>query len=156
MATVTTWSVDLDDVLALFSGSDAVAATLLGLAAAAWPPPPKPAHVGNLDRLGPFSRHPVGGAPVVRPGVPTRGDVTDLVHRRPIAPGRVSAAWALVELWLDHVATAHAVREATDADDGPGGGLGEPVELPLPPLAGQQVGYTDGVLTIRRLSRSPR
>lgn len=152
-ATLRTWTVDLDDVLALFSGSDAVAATLRRLAADAYPAPPKPPHVGNLDQLGPLSRHPVGGAPVVRPGVPTRRELDAVLAGRPVPEDRRTAAWALVELWLAHVATA---SDTTDADaDAPGVRVWRESHLDLPVTPpGTAVGYRDGVLGV--VSRSRR
>lgn len=106
MERVTVYRVGIADLAALGSGSDAVAATLAALAAEAFPPPKRGRHTGTLDRLGPVSRYPVGGPPVVRPGVPTRREVDAVAHGLPVPPERAAAAWALVELWLAHVATA--------------------------------------------------
>lgn len=106
MEQATVYRVALPDLVALSSGSDAVAATLAALAAEAFPPPERGRHTGSLDRLGPLSRYPVGGPPVLRPGVPTRREVDAVAHGLPVEPARAGAAWALVELWLAHVATA--------------------------------------------------
>lgn len=155
MVTVRTYRVAHDDVMALFSGSDAVAARLTALAIRAFGPPPKAPSVGTLDRLGPFSRHPVGGAPVVRPGVPTRRELDAVLAGEPVPDDRLTAAWALVELWLADVATA---VETTEHDDAGAEGVRvwerSPLQLPLAPPPGVVVGYADGVLGI--VSRSPR
>lgn len=100
MGEVALYAVGIDELRELFTGSDAVASHLRELAAAAFPPPPPLRPRGNLlDRLGPFWRKPVG-APVIRAGIPNGHDLDDLVHGRDIAPERLSAAWALVWLWL--------------------------------------------------------
>lgn len=101
MGEVRLHAIGVDEVRDLFSGNPDAAARLTDLAMAAFPPPPPASpHVGLLSKVGPLLRRPPG-APVVRPGVPTRRDLDDLVHGHELALDRLSAGWALVRLWLD-------------------------------------------------------
>lgn len=84
----------------LFTGSPAIEEHLRAVAAEAWPPPVPPAKRRLLDRVGPVTRVPAD-APVVRDGVPTGADLHDVTHGRFVRSERLSAAWALVRLWLD-------------------------------------------------------
>lgn len=114
MGLVRFWAVGIDDLRDLFTASPHLTARLRERAGAAWPTPALVPRGNRLDRLGPFSRR-AAGAPVIRPGVPTGRDVEDLVHGRDIDPGRLSAAWALVELWLDDACRDHLEFDITPA-----------------------------------------
>ncbi|MFT3876888.1 MAG: hypothetical protein QM708_10775 [Propioniciclava sp.] len=113
MGTVSLHALGIDEFRDVFAGSEAVAARLRALAAATWPPSPEPRTL--LGKLGPFSRRGVG-APVMRPGVPTGHDLDDVVHGRDVSPARLSAAWALVDLWLTNAAWSAVTLTATEAD----------------------------------------
>lgn len=113
MGTVSLHAIGIDELRDAFSGTDAAVARMRAIALAVWPPEDPPARRGLLDKLGPFSRRAVG-APVVRPGVPTGRDVDDVASGRDVPPGRRSAAWALVDAFVD--ATAWGVLRL-DAED---------------------------------------
>lgn len=100
MGEVQLHAIGIDEVRDLFSGNPDAAARLTGLATAAFPSSARPRSVGLLSKLGPLLRRPPD-APVVFPGVPTGRDLADLVQGRDLGPGRLSAGWALVRLWLD-------------------------------------------------------
>lgn len=160
MGTVSLSAVAIDELRDAFSGTDAAVARLRSLALATWPPPPRPGPPGNLlDKLGPFSRRAVG-APVVRPGVPTGRDVDDVAHGRDVAPDRLEAAWALVDLWLADAAWGRLAVEIDDRSlDALDFGLafaGVPARfalrpafngetgIPVKPLPGMATGYVRG------------
>jgi hypothetical protein len=98
MGTLRLHAMSVGELRDLFSGSPDAAAHLRTAAIAAFPPERKP--VGLLSKLGPLFRH-APDAPIVRPGVPTETDIQTLVAGHFIAPDRVTAAWALVEAYLD-------------------------------------------------------
>nr|NLI50013.1 hypothetical protein [Propionibacterium sp.] len=93
-------AIGIGELRALFSGSPAIEEHLRSVAAHAWPPEPPPTRSPLLGKIGPLTRLPPD-APVVRPGVPTAADIHDLARGRFIKPDRLTAAWALVRVWLD-------------------------------------------------------
>lgn len=156
MGLVRFWAVDIDDLRDLFSASPHLTTRLRELAAAVWPTPALVPPGNLLDRLGPFSRR-AAGAPVIRPGVPTGRDLEDLVHGRAIAPDRLGAAWALVDLWLDDASRASLEFEldqpamddldfalacaGVDASHSLRKLFNDALGLPLRPDAGRVTGY---------------
>lgn len=103
MGDVRLFAVGIDELRDLFSGSPESAERIRSLASRAFPPTPAAAHARPtlLSRLGgPLTKHPANG-PVVRPDVPTRADLENLLAGRHFAPDRIGAAWALVRLWLE-------------------------------------------------------
>lgn len=167
MGTLLAYAVGIDELRELCSGSDATAATLRSLASKAFPTPPPPPHTGLLGKLGPFSRHGVGD-PIVRPGVPTGHDLDDLVHGRDVGPARLSAAWALVDLWLAHTSWSSArlplddrTLDNLDFDLALAGAnaqlglrrvLNDQLALSLKPLPGQVGGYVQGTQAVTMAS----
>ena len=115
MGEVQLHAIGINEVRDLVSGNPDAAARLTELAAAASPPQPTAPAVGLLSKLGPMLRRPPG-APVVRPGVPTGRDVADLVHGHDLAPGRLTAGWTLVRLWLDDRAWGRLDLSLSEAD----------------------------------------
>ncbi len=93
-------AIAIDDLRALFQGSPAIEEHLRGVAAQAFPPDVPTPTASRLGKVGPLTRVPPD-APVVRPGVPTNDDLHKVTHGRFVTPDRLSAAWALVRLWLD-------------------------------------------------------
>lgn len=93
-------SIGVDDLRSLFSGSPQIEAHLTAVAASAFPPPEPAARTGLLGKIGPLTRTPLD-APVIKPGVPTRADIHDLVRGKFLKADRLTAAWTLVRLWLD-------------------------------------------------------
>jgi len=93
-------AIGIGELRTLFAGRPDVEAHLRAVAARAFPPPEPPARGGLLGKIGPLTRVPVD-APVVAPGVPTGQDVHDVATGRFVRPERLTAAWALVRLWLD-------------------------------------------------------
>ena len=167
MGTLLAYAVGIDEARELCSGSDATAATLRSLATEAFPTPPPAPHTGLLGKLGPFSRHGVGD-PIVRPGIPTGRDLDDVVHGHDIAPARLGAAWALVDLWLGHTSWS-SVRLALDprtldaldfdlvlaganAQLGLRRVLNDQLSLPLKSLPGQVTGYVRGTQAVTMAS----
>lgn len=92
--------IGMGELRTLFSHDAAVEEHLRSVAAQAFPAETTPKQKGLLGKLGPVTRLP-GEAPIVKPGVPTGQDVTDLTHGRFIKADRLGAAWALVRVWLD-------------------------------------------------------
>lgn len=93
-------AIGIGELRSLFAGSPAIEEHLRAVAAHAWPPEQPAARKSLLGKAGPLTRVPAD-APVVRPGVPTGADIHDLVCGRFIRPDRLTAAWALVRVWLD-------------------------------------------------------
>lgn len=159
MSTLILHALGIDEVRDLFAGEEHVSSTLRSWAAEAFPPPPPAERTGLLDRLGPISRRPPRPA-VIRHGVPTGQDLDDVVHGRHISAERLDAAWALVDLWLDHTAwssvrldlsqtTVDAVDFAgtlagVPADDGLQRLLNHQLALPLQELPQQASGFVRG------------
>lgn len=118
-----------------------------------------PAPRSLLGKLGPFSRR-AFGAPLVRHGIPTGRDLDDVAHGRDVAPDRLSAAWALVDLWLGEtcwgslrITTTDAGSDALDFSLALAGvparfGLrqlfNDAVAIPLKRQPGQAMGYVSG------------
>lgn len=94
-------AIGVEELRALFSGSPAIEEHLRGVAAQAFPPPAQPVRTSMLGRVGPVTKLPPPGAPVVKPDVPTAQDLRDLTRGRFVKAERLGAAWALVRLWLD-------------------------------------------------------
>lgn len=160
MGTVSLHAVSIDELREVFSGTDATLARLRELALRAWPPPPPPGPPGSLlGKLGPFSRR-APGAPVIRPGIPTGADLDDVAHGRDVPAERLSAAWALVDVWLADAAWGSLSITAADAEldalDFALARAGLParyglrqlfndaVAIPLKRQAGQATGYMRG------------
>ncbi len=168
MGTVSLHAVGIDELRGMFTGTDATVARLRALALDAWPPAPAPGPPGSLlGKLGPFSKR-AFAAPIVRPGIPTGRDLDDVAHGRDIAPERLSAAWALVDLWLDNVcwgslriATTDAGSDALDFSLALAGvparfGLrqlfNDAVGIPLKRQPGQAMGYVRGAHAVAMAS----
>ena len=150
-------SISVDDLRALFSGSPAIEEHLRGVAAQAYPSPPVTPRRGLLGKVGPATKLPPPGAPVISPDVPTASDLHDLTRGRFIKPERLAAAWALVRLWLDAtgwptivLALSEAAINDLDFELATGGVetryalrrlLNERLALPLRPAPGQITGY---------------
>jgi hypothetical protein len=148
-------AIGIDELRDLFSGSDAAANRLRELAVAAFPTPARAVPRTLLSRLGgPLVKRPLD-APIIRPGVPTGTDITDLVHGRDIPPHRLSAAWTLVRLWLDDNSWGSLVVEVDRVEDldfdlsrlgldprfSLGHLLNDQLALPLKALPGQATGH---------------
>ena len=94
-------AIGVGELKALFSGSPEIEEHLRTVAAQAFPPPQAPVKKGRLlGKVGPLVQPPPD-APVIRPGVPTNQDLHDLTRGRFVKADRLTAAWALVRLWLD-------------------------------------------------------
>lgn len=159
MSTLILHAVGIDEVRDVFAGEERVAAALRSWAAEAFPPPPPAERSGLLDRLGPMTRrhpHPA----IVRPGVPTTQDLDDVVHGRHVPAERLDAAWALIDIWLEHMAwssmqidLAGTTLDAVDfagtlagvpADDGLRRLLNHQLALPVHERPGQASGFVRG------------
>lgn len=93
-------AIGVDELRTLFSGNPAIEDHLRAVAAQAFPAPAPVAPGRLLGKVGPVLRI-QPDAPVVRPDVPTGADLHDLTRGRFIKADRLTAAWALVRLWLD-------------------------------------------------------
>ncbi len=168
MGTVSLYAVGIDELRGLFTGTDATVARLRALALEAWPPAPAPGPPGTLlGKLGPFSKR-AFAAPIVRPGVPTGRDLDDVAHGRDVAPERLGAAWALVDLWLEHACWGDLRTSTTDAGSdsldfslalaGVPARFGlrqlfnDAVAIPLKRQPGQAMGYVRGAHAIAMAS----
>ena len=100
------FAIGIDELRDLFSAAEPVARDFRRLAASHFPPPEPPRSPGLLGKLGPLFKRPPD-APVVRPGVPTEQEIAAIVSGRFIPPERLSAAWLLVETWLEHRSWGH-------------------------------------------------
>lgn len=149
-------ALSIDELRDLFSGSAESAARLRALAAAAFPVETAPPAT-LLSRIGgPLTRR-APNAPVVRPSVPTGGDLNALLAGHYIAPERLTAAWALVRVWLDDASWGSLTLDIDEADindlDFELGSAGlesrfalrklfnDRLALPLPNAPGQATGY---------------
>ena len=79
-------------------GGEATEQALHGIAAEAFPEPPRPGK-GLLRSLGPLLRRPPD-APVVRPDRPVAADILAITRGAFLRPDRLPAGWLLVEAWL--------------------------------------------------------
>lgn len=159
MSTLRLHALSIDEVRDLFQGSPQVAEQVRALAARAYPPPVQPVARGLLGKLGPLVRRPMD-APVVLPGVPTPAEIDMVVHGRYIPPQRLSAAWAVAELWftdrsfdsvsvsIDESASTELDFELAAAGVPPSASLrsliGRSLGIPLQPMPGQASGYLRG------------
>lgn len=93
-------SVAAADLAGLFAGSPQIESVLQQAREQRFGAPITTPQRGLLAKAGPLTRVPAG-APIVRPDVPTAADVHDLTRGRFVRPDRLSAAWALVHLYLE-------------------------------------------------------
>lgn len=139
MGTLSVYAVPSGRLRRAFDGSPASVAAWRRLGAAHWPTRPTQ---GNLDKLGPFSKLPVGGAPVIRPGVPNGRDLDAVAHGRPVPADRRTAAWALLDAWLLEASEDRLTLDVTpDQADALAPLTATRPPVPLPPLPGQRVGH---------------
>ncbi len=159
MGTLRLHALNIDEVRDLFQGKPEVADLVRRLVASSYPPVTTPSARGLLAKLGPLMRR-AADAPVVLPGVPTPAEIEMVVHGHYVPPERLSAAWAVAELWLTDRAWSSvsiSIDEATGDDLDfelaaagvpPSASLrslfGRSLRLPLQPPPGQASGYLRG------------
>lgn len=113
MGTVRLFAIAIDEVRDIFGADPSMAARLRKIAADQFAPAP-PTPSGRLGKLGPLFRR-APDAPVIRPGVPSGSDVETLLSGGYVAPGRLTAAWLLLEVWLGDLAWGSLGRDVDEA-----------------------------------------
>lgn len=113
MGSLRLYAIAVDEVRGIFGAPEATATALRAIAAHRFPAAPSTSP-GLLAKLGPVFRK-APDAPVLQPGVPSGSDVDTLLAGRYVPPHRLTACWALFEVFVEEMAwgsTSQPVGEA--------------------------------------------